>query len=40
MTVLAMGAVNQFTEVYPFDELDQSSDESSAFDSPERPRQM
>lgn len=30
---------NQFTQVDPFDELDSSSDESSDFDSPERPRQ-
>ena len=37
--ILAMREENQFTEVDPFDELDSSSDESSDFDSPERPRQ-
>ncbi|KFK30744.1 hypothetical protein AALP_AA6G021400 [Arabis alpina] len=37
--ILAMREENQFTEVDPFDELDSSSDESSDYDSPERPRQ-
>ncbi|KAF8047640.1 hypothetical protein N665_2903s0001 [Sinapis alba] len=37
--ILAMREENQFTEVDPFDELDSSSDESSDFDSPERPTQ-
>ncbi|XP_010428702.1 PREDICTED: protein S-acyltransferase 18 [Camelina sativa] len=36
--ILAMREENQFAEVDPFDELDSSSDESSDFDSPERPR--
>ncbi|CAH2072085.1 unnamed protein product [Thlaspi arvense] len=37
--ILAMREENQFAEVDAFDELDSSSDESSDFDSPERPRQ-
>uniref|UniRef100_A0A1J3H929 S-acyltransferase n=1 Tax=Noccaea caerulescens TaxID=107243 RepID=A0A1J3H929_NOCCA len=37
--ILAMREENQITEADPFDELDSSSDESSDFDSPERPRQ-
>ncbi|XP_018460574.1 protein S-acyltransferase 18 isoform X1 [Raphanus sativus] len=36
---LAMREENQFTVMDHFDELDLSSDESSVFDSPERPRQ-
>ncbi|ESQ37821.1 hypothetical protein EUTSA_v10028590mg [Eutrema salsugineum] len=35
--ILAMREENQFAEEDPFDELDSSSDESSDFDSPERP---
>ncbi|CAN8248125.1 unnamed protein product [Cochlearia groenlandica] len=37
--ILAMREESQLTEVDPFDELDSSSDESSDFDSPERPRE-